>query len=133
MFAAGRYTFRSSAERQQLPGPYLHFYNHYRMHPALAGQPLLSANAEQGRETRQLAQSWADDDGSPELSPNARSIIYPPAPTKSRSERIRSSISSAFSCGAVRVLDLGAGRLRIGPICSIAASRFALVTASVCS
>ncbi len=39
---AYRYPFRSSAERQQLLGPYLHFYNHHRMHPALADQPPIS-------------------------------------------------------------------------------------------
>ena len=36
------YPFRSSAERQQLLGRYLHFYNHHRMHSALAGQPPFS-------------------------------------------------------------------------------------------
>jgi transposase InsO family protein len=39
---AYRYPFRSSAERQQLLGPYLHFYNHHRMHSALADQPPIS-------------------------------------------------------------------------------------------
>ena len=39
---AYRYPFRSSAERQALLGPYLHFYNHHRMHSALADQPPIS-------------------------------------------------------------------------------------------
>ena len=39
---AYRYAFRSSAERQKLLGPYLHFYNHHRMHSALADQPPFS-------------------------------------------------------------------------------------------
>lgn len=39
---AYRYPFRSSTERQQLLGPYLHFYNHHRMHSALADQPPIS-------------------------------------------------------------------------------------------
>lgn len=39
---AYRYPFRTSAERQQLLGPYLHFYNHHRMHSALADQPPIS-------------------------------------------------------------------------------------------
>jgi transposase InsO family protein len=39
---AYRYPFRSSLERQQLLGPYLHFYNHHRMHSALANQPPIS-------------------------------------------------------------------------------------------
>jgi transposase InsO family protein len=39
---AYRYPFRSSAERLQLLGPYLHFYNHHRMHSALADQPPIS-------------------------------------------------------------------------------------------
>jgi transposase InsO family protein len=39
---AYRYPFRSSAERQQLLDPYLHFYNHHRMHSALANQPPIS-------------------------------------------------------------------------------------------
>ena len=39
---AYRYPFRSSAERRQLLGPYLHFYNHHRLHSALAGQPPIS-------------------------------------------------------------------------------------------
>ena len=39
---AYRYAFRSSTERQQLLGPYLHFYNHHRMHSALADQPPIS-------------------------------------------------------------------------------------------
>jgi len=39
---AYRYPFRSSAERQQLLGPYLHFYNHHRMHSALSAQPPIS-------------------------------------------------------------------------------------------
>lgn len=39
---AYRYPFRSSAERQQLLHPYLHFYNHHRMHSALADQPPIS-------------------------------------------------------------------------------------------
>lgn len=39
---AYRYPFRTSAERQQLLGPYLHFYNHHRMHSALAEQPPIS-------------------------------------------------------------------------------------------
>ena len=39
---AYRYPFRNSAERQQLLGPYLHFYNHHRMHSALADQPPIS-------------------------------------------------------------------------------------------
>lgn len=39
---AYRYPFRSSAERKQLLDPYLHFYNHHRMHSALADQPPIS-------------------------------------------------------------------------------------------
>jgi len=39
---AYRYPFRSSAERLQLLGPYLHFYNHHRMHSALADLPPFS-------------------------------------------------------------------------------------------
>ena len=39
---AYRYPFRSSAERQKLLGPYLHFYNHHRMHSALADLPPFS-------------------------------------------------------------------------------------------
>jgi transposase InsO family protein len=39
---AYRYPFRSSAERQKLLSPYLHFYNHHRMHSALNGQPPIS-------------------------------------------------------------------------------------------
>jgi transposase InsO family protein len=39
---AYRYPFRSSVERQQLLNPYLHFYNHHRMHSALADQPPIS-------------------------------------------------------------------------------------------
>jgi len=39
---AYRYPFRTSAERQQLLGPYLHFYNHHRVHSALADQPPIS-------------------------------------------------------------------------------------------
>ena len=39
---AYRYPFRSSAERQRLLTPYLHFYNHHRMHSALAAQPPIS-------------------------------------------------------------------------------------------
>lgn len=39
---AYRYPFRSSTERHQLLGPYLHFYNHHRMHSALADQPPIS-------------------------------------------------------------------------------------------
>jgi transposase InsO family protein len=39
---AYRYPFRSSTERQRLLAPYLHFYNHHRMHSALAGQPPIS-------------------------------------------------------------------------------------------
>lgn len=39
---AYRYPFRNSAERQQLLEPYLHFYNHHRMHSALADQPPIS-------------------------------------------------------------------------------------------
>ena len=39
---AYRYPFRSSSERQKLLTPYLHFYNHHRMHSALAGQPPIS-------------------------------------------------------------------------------------------
>ena len=36
---AYRYPFHSSAERKQLLEPYLYFYNHHRMHSALADQP----------------------------------------------------------------------------------------------
>jgi transposase InsO family protein len=39
---AYRYPFRSSVERQQLLNPYLHFYNHHRMHSALSDQPPIS-------------------------------------------------------------------------------------------
>lgn len=39
---AYRYPFRSSAERQHLLDPYVHFYNHHRMHSALADQPPIS-------------------------------------------------------------------------------------------
>lgn len=39
---AYRYPFHSSAERKQLLDPYLHFYNHHRMHSALADQPPIS-------------------------------------------------------------------------------------------
>ena len=39
---AYRYPLRSSAERHQLLAPYLHFYNHHRMHSALAAQPPIS-------------------------------------------------------------------------------------------
>jgi len=39
---AYRYPFRSSTERQRMLTPYLHFYNHHRMHTALAGQPPIS-------------------------------------------------------------------------------------------
>ena len=39
---AYRYPFRSSLERKQLLEPYLHFYNHHRMHSALADQPPIS-------------------------------------------------------------------------------------------
>jgi len=39
---AYRFPFRSSAERQTLLGPYLHFYNHHRLHSALADQPPIS-------------------------------------------------------------------------------------------
>ena len=39
---AYRYPFRTSADRQKLLGPYLHFYNHHRMHSALNDQPPIS-------------------------------------------------------------------------------------------
>jgi transposase InsO family protein len=39
---AYRYPFRTSVERQQLLNPYLHFYNHHRMHSALSDQPPIS-------------------------------------------------------------------------------------------
>ena len=39
---AYRYPFRSSADRQQLLSPYLHFYNHHRMHTALSDLPPIS-------------------------------------------------------------------------------------------
>jgi len=42
---AYRYPFRSSAERQRMLNPYMHFYNHHRMHSSLAGQsPILRLN-----------------------------------------------------------------------------------------
>ena len=39
---AYRFPFRSSAERQQLLDPYLHFYNHHRMHSSLNDLPPIS-------------------------------------------------------------------------------------------
>jgi transposase InsO family protein len=39
---AYRFPFRSSAERQQLLDPYLHFYNHHRKHSALKDLPPIS-------------------------------------------------------------------------------------------
>lgn len=39
---AYRFPFRNSVERQNLLEPYLHFYNHHRMHSSLADQPPIS-------------------------------------------------------------------------------------------
>ena len=39
---AYRFPFRSSAEREQLLDPYLHFYNHHRRHTALKDLPPIS-------------------------------------------------------------------------------------------
>jgi transposase InsO family protein len=36
------FTFHSSAQRQALLGPYLHFYNHHRSHRSLGEQPPIS-------------------------------------------------------------------------------------------